>query len=71
MKCPYCGEEMKQGVVEARHAGSLMDSLTTVAWVPEDERKKLIRKHAVSLRINGEGWYCETCMKAVAVFEER
>lgn len=69
MKCPECGSEMKKGIVEVRD-GQLV-STTVVSWCPEDEMKKLWRKNAISLALKAEGYYCEECMKVIAIFEER
>lgn len=72
MKCPDCGCEMKKGFVEARNAGSLLNTTTTVRWYPQDQRDKVfIRKNAVSLPIDTEGWYCDDCMQVVAVFQQK
>lgn len=71
MNCPECGGELKKGIVQARHAGSLLEALTMVTWYPEDERGKLLRRKAVTLRNDGEGYYCEACMKVFAALEER
>lgn len=35
------------------------------------EIKKIVPKNTVSLKVNGVGYYCEHCAKAVAIFEER
>jgi hypothetical protein len=43
---------------------------TTVTFVPQEDQGKWIRRHAISLKIDGEGYYCETCMKVFASFEE-
>ncbi len=73
MNCPYCGEDMKRGYVEVRD-GSEFIKLgigIVVSWMPEDERKKIVRKNAVNLNTKGEGYYCEKCRKAVALLDER
>jgi hypothetical protein len=41
-----------------------------VTFVPVEDQGKWIRRHARALKIDGQGYYCETCMKAFAVFEE-
>lgn len=69
MKCPECGNEMKKGVVEIRD-GHLV-STVVVSWCPEEEKKKILRKNVISLRLKAEGYYCDECMKVVAIFEER
>jgi hypothetical protein len=71
MKCPECGEEMKQGKIEARSNTSVLQASTTVTFVPLEDQGKWIRRNAISLKIDGEGYYCETCMKAFATFEDR
>ncbi len=70
MKCPECGNEMKKGIVEVRD-GSLFLTSLVVSWCPEEDRKKLWRKNAISLNLNAEGYYCDECMKVFAAFEER
>ena len=69
MKCPECGNEMKKGVVEILD-GHLLPTVV-VSWCPEEEKKKFFRKNAISLRLKAEGYYCDECMKVVAIFEER
>ena len=32
MICPECGRELEKGIIEAKDAGSLMQSLTMVCW---------------------------------------
>lgn len=73
MKCPYCGEDMTRGFVELRESLDVFNLGigTTISWMPEDERKKIVRKNAVNLNTKGEGYYCERCRKAVAVLDER
>lgn len=72
MKCPECGQEMKKGFVEARTAGSLLNTGTIVNWYPDDQKGKVfIKRHAVSLPIDTEGWYCEDCMQVVAIFQQK
>jgi PHP family Zn ribbon phosphoesterase len=44
MKCPECGNELKKGVVEAKNAGNLTQSLTIVNWYPEEYKGKFIKK---------------------------
>lgn len=73
MKCPECGNELKRGVVEARDAGSLTQSLTMVDWYPEEYKEKMIkkRKDIINLGLKADGYYCDECMKVYAVFEEK
>lgn len=72
MKCTYCGEEMQKGVIQT---GDALSSYTKVGeivvWIPESESKKFIPNNTVHLDVNGEGYYCKKCAKAVAVFNER
>ena len=35
MICPECGRELEKGIIEAKDAGSLTQSLTMVLWYPE------------------------------------
>lgn len=71
MKCPECGNECQNGFVQARDAGSFTQSLSMVTWYPEANKGKMIKKGAISLRLNAEGFYCDKCMKVYAVFEEK
>ncbi len=71
MKCPECGNECKKGFVEIRDAGSLLQSLTTATWFPEENKGKIIRKDFVTLKIDAVGYYCDKCMKVYSVFEEK
>lgn len=69
MKCPECGNDMQKGIVEVRD-GHLL-SQVVVSWCPEDEKKKFIRKNAISLNLKADGYYCDECMKVIAIFNER
>ncbi|MBE5944393.1 MAG: hypothetical protein E7258_05690 [Lachnospiraceae bacterium] len=73
MKCPYCGEDMKEGYVEVRDGSEFINLGIgiVISWMPRDEIKRIIRKNAVHLATKGEGYYCEKCHKAVAVLNER
>ncbi|KIR03829.1 hypothetical protein P261_02644 [Lachnospiraceae bacterium TWA4] len=71
MKCPICGNEMKKGKVEAGTTGSITNASTSVKWFSEEELKKKFMRKGINLRINGEGYYCEECMKVVAIFDEK
>lgn len=69
MKCTECVNEMKKGIVEVRDGHLLPQAV--VSWCPEEEKGKFIRKHAISLNLKAEGYYCDECMKVIAIFEER
>lgn len=71
MKCPECGNELKKGVIEAKYAGSLSQSLTMLTWYPEEYKRKLVKKNIINLRLKTEGYYCDECMKVYAAFEEK
>lgn len=71
MKCPKCDEECRKGSVQCRNAESLAQLMTTVTWYPEDKKGKIIRKSAVDLTIDAEAYYCDTCMKVYAIYEEK
>ncbi len=71
MKCPNCGEDMKKGYIEVRDTIINLGIGILVSWMPEDEKKKILRKNSVSLKTKGDGYYCEKCRKAVAVLDER
>ncbi len=72
MKCLYCGNEMQKGEVQSGFwGGKVLNSGEHALWIPEAECKKLVPKTSVSLKVNGEGYYCETCGKVVGIFEER
>ena len=71
MKCPVCGNEFKKGVIEAKDAGSLAQSLTMLTWYPEEYKGKLVKKNTINLRLKADGYYCDECMKVYAAFEEK
>lgn len=71
MKCPECGKELQKGIIEAQDAKSLTQMTTMVTWYPEEEKRKWIRKGAINLRLKGEGYYCDECMKVFSIFEEK
>ena len=71
MECPECGNPMKMGVIEAKDAGSLTQSLTMLTWYPAEYKGKLIKKETINLRLKADGYYCDECMKVFAAFEEK
>ncbi|MCM1543761.1 MAG: PF20097 family protein [Ruminococcus sp.] len=68
MKCPECAIEMKKGNVRVETVKSITQALTFVMWTPEGNFKT---KDVVNLELNAEGYYCDTCMKVWAAFEEK
>lgn len=70
MKCPECGKDMRSGIVKTQAFGSLLND-AMVSWYPDEDKGKWIQTNAVSLRLNGKGYYCDECMKVFAVFEEK
>lgn len=71
MKCPECGNECRKGVIEAKSAGSLTQSLTMLEWYPEEYKGKFMKKERVNLKLSSEGYYCDECMKVYAAFQEK
>lgn len=71
MRCPECGNKCKKGFVQARKAGSITQSLTMLNWYHEEDRGKFFKLKGIKLAINGDGYYCDQCMKVYAVFEEK
>lgn len=71
MKCPICGKECRNGVLSAKNAGSFTQSTTMLTWYPEEYKNKMIKKETVELRLQATGFYCDSCMKVFAAFEEK
>lgn len=72
MNCPYCGKEMQKGEVQSGSwGGKVLNAGEQALWIPEAECKKIVPKVSVSLKVNGEGYYCEKCAKVVGIFEKR
>ena len=71
MKCPECGNEMRRGFLEVKDTASLTQRDTMVIWYPEEEKGKFFKKDVVHLWLKAEGYYCDECMKVIAVFNER
>lgn len=72
MNCLYCGKEMQKGEVQSGYwGGKFFDKGEHALWIPEAECEKMVPKTSVSLKVNGEGYYCEACGKVVGIFEER
>ncbi len=69
MDCPICDEKMKLGFVKIQDAG--FNILNNVTWYPIEEKDKKIHKKYVSLDLNAEGFYCETCMHVVAIIKQK
>lgn len=70
MKCPVCNFEMRKGYVKAREAFDLLNFKTEVIWYPSEDSGKIIKKNYIPLEIKGEGYFCDRCNKAVAIFEK-
>lgn len=71
MKCPNCENELRKGVIEAKDAGSLTQSLTMMTWYPEEYKGKMIKKERINLCLKADGYYCDECMKVFAEFDEK
>ncbi len=71
MRCPICNKKMEKGKVEARNLGSITNALTTVIWFSEEQTQKKFMRKGTDLRINAEGYYCDECMKVIALFDEK
>lgn len=71
MECPECGNKLKKGIIEAKDAGSLTQSLTMMTWYPKESEGKMIKKGTITLRLKGDGYYCDECMKVFAAFDEK
>jgi len=72
MNCPYCGDEMKKGEVQTGSAvNRMLRSGDSVLWIPEEDCAKIIPKKTINLATVAEGYYCEQCVKVVAIFDER
>ena len=71
MKCPECGKECRKGFIEAKNGGSITQLFTSMLWCPEDENGTKLKKETVDLKLHGEGWYCDECMKIFASFAEK
>lgn len=67
MNCPYCSEEMiKGGVKVDDRRGNILNSVT---WYPEEELNKKVKDDWINLKLYGEGYLCERCMRVVSIFE--
>jgi hypothetical protein len=42
-----------------------------MTWYPEEYKNKMIKKETVELRLQATGFYCDSCMKIFAAFEEK
>ncbi len=68
-KCPVCGNAVKKGTVKAEHIGSLLQTLTTVVWYPEEKCGRL-KRGGIPLSLRAEGFYCEACGRVFAAFSQ-
>ncbi len=71
MKCPKCEKIMREGIIEAKDAGSMTQSLTQIIWYPEEYSGKMIKKEVVDLKIKETAYYCDDCMEVIATFHQR
>ena len=71
MNCPYCGKEMEKGEVQVGDAITALVKGGYVLWLSETEKKKMVPKNTVQLCGVAEGYYCDKCIKVVAIFNER
>mgnify|MGYP003311731553 CR=1 FL=1 len=68
--CPVCGNPMRKGIVKVQEIGGIMNNVM-VNWFPDADKDKLLQTNAITLRLKGEGYYCDECMKVFAEFEEK
>lgn len=71
MNCPYCGKEMEKGEVQIGDSISALVRGGHAVWVPQKECKKILPKNTVNLKPTAEGYYCDQCVKVVAIFDDR
>ena len=69
MECPKCGRKCFEGVVKSEQAGILFSEGAMLTWTPEYEKKSIIKKDKLNLKITGSGYYCQFCEKVYATFE--
>ncbi|MBO5246076.1 MAG: hypothetical protein J6B28_02315 [Eubacterium sp.] len=70
-KCPFCGGELKKGKIEVTDSKSLFNTASFVNFVPEEDDGKFVKKNAVSLRQNADGYYCDECVQFFGLFDRR
>lgn len=69
MECPNCGKEMEFGGVKVMD--NKIISSSNVVWYPQEELDKFYKRDYVELELKADGFYCDECMKVVAVFNQR
>lgn len=69
MLCPDCNNETQKGFVKIQDAG--FNILNNVTFYPEEERDKKVHQQYITLALQAEGHYCDTCMKVYAIFNEK
>lgn len=70
MKCPECGNECRKGVITFQHIERSLPFHTTMNWYADSKSIDDTKKEMANLYNQGDGFYCDECMKVYAVFEE-
>jgi hypothetical protein len=59
---------MKKGFVEI---SSTVPFSNNVAWIPEEERKKIFHDNIIWLKKRADGYHCDNCDKVITVFNRK
>ena len=49
-ECPFCNGKLKQGIIEATTAGSLLNINTLVRFWEKEDENKIIKKNAIIVK---------------------
>ena len=69
MKCPYCGSECEEGIVESKHTSFGQSWLVNTFWYPKEEEGKLFKNHIKSIPRKTRGYVCRNCRKVFAEYD--
>ena len=69
MECIFCKNQCQKGFVEASGYDNFLAHAFSMYWYPESEEGKFIKKHQVPVYSANTAYYCPSCKKAFAIFE--
>lgn len=66
MKCPFCGEEMIEGIVKSHCSNPFS---TKVSWYDKKEDDMIIKNTIKKLHSQTVAYNCSSCSRVIAVYE--
>ena len=68
--CPFCGGKLQKGIIEILNVKDFSGEMTSIEYIPEEDKDKFWNVRMTSLEKTPDGYYCETCEYYFGVYEK-